>query len=1297
MTRSHVGVFCGVLAIVIFAYAGAAHAKPQDPQVVSTEAPVSCSEAIQKALGKVSDGQAISMGTSTQSGTIDACYGGMLVEGKDPSSNPADYECVGRQGSAFVEFNRVTVQSYPLRGSTKGTCLLRVCDGSPADVALYPSKCQAQKLYNGVVPTMLKGSGTSPPPYTLLQQPPNVPRPTVDLLNSDSILEAYLAQQSSPQNTPWPQTSESSDDITQKLKEYLSQPTSQSSTGITPMSIIDHQVELQGKSITPQNQLTPDNPDVMVVQQTYQQTFGQGNTALPTEPPACASWWCGVTQTVQGATQSVGNTVVNGYNAVVDTTKSAVSGTANYFFGNATPPPIDSVGAIHAQDQTDAAIENQQIAQSTGCTGFLCSLSPPSLTNTPPPTYPDANIEQLDSKTGAPLAPYTPESTDLQTLFGVKQDNTPQSSNTVTPPESILDKRVQDQQVQIQQIFDQKLQDAQAQVQFAQELVARNRDSASQAVLNTSNYRLQKVQENIAAYEAGTPSPELKVAIDQFRQGQSQGILSQAFTDFADKEDAGANEILKSLDLNDTSASGMAKNVYNLVPVGMAKVVSGVTNSANNLLGKVGVPGFAADSTKVLGDVIDPAGKTQETIGDILVVAPFAVGPAKAGLGKIVDAAIGKTATIPPGIALKAGVDAAPSALERPTLDFSYNPISKSWELPASREYAPIADAGASVVKPAVLIERPVITPAQGVQLETPAFSVPKVPVVRNNVIPFPEELSVAPRPLNISKPANDNLLPPLANAVGQDSFSSPPFQIRDSAIPPYAQTSPPLNPLESPRPISQLPNNSDAVPPSRPTVPTTEPPLTVPIVSGDIGAKAGIKVPESTVVDSSAWTGLTKAPGEMYGDAKAAISGWWNSLSGTKPVEKAAFPLVENTPKTIVVPEPTPGPIDPLLQVSPKITTYTPPEQPLQTSKTFNLQAATQESAQQQLLWTEAYRRTGAMSDEAVPLPTVELQPAHVVINPYGTVGPEVARTRTSVPSVGSRISADAAAQPVESLINSGRIVSEQSNVAGRQSSSLLKRGVIGTGVLGGAGGFAYMSNWYIDATKGIGPVSQPLANQPIPQQPPEVPIIQPPNNDSGNNAPITQPQQPKEEPYVPPRVEVKPFVIGTPGIIGTPDITNQQQAALKAACVAGNQSACMQAYGPGATSPGLVNPSAPASNSFLGNLFRALSGLFAGSSLSTPPTPSGGTQSPTATPPPVITLIANPQKVAPEHITHLAWSSVGMRECGIFDGSGAPIASGTEGAFMTSPLIVTTVFLARCTAFSGAPTVASTTVLVQ
>lgn len=160
----------------------------------------------------------------------------------------------------------------------------------------------------------------------------------------------------------------------------------------------------------------------------------------------------------------------------------------------------------------------------------------------------------------------------------------------------------------------------------------------------------------------------------------------------------------------------------------------------------------------------------------------------------------------------------------------------------------------------------------------------------------------------------------------------------------------------------------------------------------------------------------------------------------------------------------------------------------------------------------------------------------------------------------------------------------------------------------------------------------------------------------------------------------------------LGTPT-GGEDRAALEAACAAGSDAACMQLiYGPGGAGlGGSPGGSASSYTSPLANLANGLKKLFGGSGNSTP----NATQ---YTPPkPVITLIANPHEIAAGRTVQLAWSSVGMRQCGIFDAADTRISSGTEGTIYTGALATTSIFTAACTTTTGATSTATTTILVQ
>lgn len=120
---------------------------------LKSSAPQSCTEAIKDALG-MERGPGATTVDSGQSGTLDACFGGVVKKGKKPSQNPADYDCFGRSGKVTLAGGKVTSTTYPDSGVTKGKCKVQICDNSSGSM-----KCGDPKLADGTSSIPQGGSG----------------------------------------------------------------------------------------------------------------------------------------------------------------------------------------------------------------------------------------------------------------------------------------------------------------------------------------------------------------------------------------------------------------------------------------------------------------------------------------------------------------------------------------------------------------------------------------------------------------------------------------------------------------------------------------------------------------------------------------------------------------------------------------------------------------------------------------------------------------------------------------------------------------------------------------------------------------------------------------------------------------------------------------------------------------------------------------------------------------------------------------------------------------------------------
>jgi hypothetical protein len=79
------------------------------------------------------------------------------------------------------------------------------------------------------------------------------------------------------------------------------------------------------------------------------------------------------------------------------------------------------------------------------------------------------------------------------------------------------------------------------------------------------------------------------------------------------------------------------------------------------------------------------------------------------------------------------------------------------------------------------------------------------------------------------------------------------------------------------------------------------------------------------------------------------------------------------------------------------------------------------------------------------------------------------------------------------------------------------------------------------------------------------------------------------------------------------------------------------------------------------------------------------------------VVTIVANPSKVASSSTSRIVWSSVGTVSCQVGPQQGALIGTSTNGTALSAPLATSTVFVASCVTQTQTQISASTTVTVH
>ncbi len=150
------------------AMTAAAYTSEYDDKANKTEydspAPESCTEAIKAALGKEA-GPKVTAVDKGQNATMDACFGGVIKQGKKPSQKPEDYDCVGRKGEVKITKDSSTSITEPSREAAKGKCMItKVCQSFPAlDGQPQKEMCSAPKKEFGAGQTTNSQNAGLPP------------------------------------------------------------------------------------------------------------------------------------------------------------------------------------------------------------------------------------------------------------------------------------------------------------------------------------------------------------------------------------------------------------------------------------------------------------------------------------------------------------------------------------------------------------------------------------------------------------------------------------------------------------------------------------------------------------------------------------------------------------------------------------------------------------------------------------------------------------------------------------------------------------------------------------------------------------------------------------------------------------------------------------------------------------------------------------------------------------------------------------------------------------------------------
>ncbi len=182
---------------------------------LDSQAPDNCTDAIKAALGKQMGPPATTVDQG-QSGTADACFGGVLADPVrgTPSQNPADYKCVGRSGKVTITSDSAITTTAPDTTVPLGRCKVQVCQPIPGiDPAGKPTvnpNCGEPKQFgagqsvtpqSGGVPSLpsipsgSSGAGSAPSPSY------PTPNSTTNLPNADPFPFEETAQPNTPNNS----------------------------------------------------------------------------------------------------------------------------------------------------------------------------------------------------------------------------------------------------------------------------------------------------------------------------------------------------------------------------------------------------------------------------------------------------------------------------------------------------------------------------------------------------------------------------------------------------------------------------------------------------------------------------------------------------------------------------------------------------------------------------------------------------------------------------------------------------------------------------------------------------------------------------------------------------------------------------------------------------------------------------------------------------------------------------------------------------------------------------------------
>ena len=241
-----------------------------------------------------------------------------------------------------------------------------------------------------------------------------------------------------------------------------------------------------------------------------------------------------------------------------------------------------------------------------------------------------------------PIAGTEPRTASVQTQLLPGPEPEPETAQPAAPPPPFtVDPKID---AQVRQAFETQKQNAQSQIRYAEELLERSGTTVSEAAAQGGLYlakaRLDAIVAEEKLYDARTPSPALRSAVEQLQSGGSEGSWAKSFTSFADAAHKMATETGKEMQTTYTNPAEVVGGLADGAIVLGSGFAGGVTEGLRNFATKAGVPGFENDPSRALTDAVDPYKKYTQTAVDTANVVPFGYGiysAGKMGFGAVVD------------------------------------------------------------------------------------------------------------------------------------------------------------------------------------------------------------------------------------------------------------------------------------------------------------------------------------------------------------------------------------------------------------------------------------------------------------------------------------------------------------------------------------------------------------------------------------------------------------------------------------------------------------------------------------